>query len=258
MKEQNFNTGCEKSPLDIRTFAYRPTTGYVHKGGERYKPEEIKDQHRVGICTGAAGAQHSSKSLKKDFNMDWEYLCQKVFYDKNWKEGSSAFSNMRVKKNIGMLPQEYWKHTTEADRKLPYYKYIKKLQAIPLAEIDRLKTISARFKIEAYAKLADTKRNTLANAIMESDKNAGIIIRFVIGSEWWTSPIEPLSKPKNPTSGHLLIASNFTGDSFRCANEWGSNWADKGTAYWNNRNYRPTEAWMVWYKEVPEDIQKKL
>ena len=250
-------TGAVVSPYDVRTFAVRAKAYAIDSGGVRYGPEDIQDQHRVGVCTAASEGQNAKKATKMEYSMDFLYLCQKKYYDKNWDEGSSAFHALKAAHQIGLLPLSQWKWTTESDRKLSYSEYIKKLQAVPDAEIERLKLIASRYKIKGYSKIA-TDRDSLAKYINESA--AGIIARFVIGTEWWTPPIEPLRQPKSVISGHLVTISNFVGNSFRIANTWGNKWADKGTAYFLLNETKPTEAWAVWYhdQELPEEVQKQL
>lgn len=252
-----YSTGCEKSPYDVRTFA-SPVMAYVkQKGGKRYNPKDIESQKKVGICTGISKTQKARKEKEMKFSADFQYLCQKKYYDKNWKEGSSIFHALKVAKNIGLLPEEEWTLTTLEDRKLPYHEYIKKLQSLNTIEFNRLIKIANNYKIKAYAKIPVT-RNAMAQAI--DDSNSGILARFAIGQEWWVEPIEPLRRAKYAISGHAVIITNYDGESFRIANTWGSRWADKGTAYFLLCNYTPTECWQVWYKDekIPKEIEKKL
>ena len=252
-----YSTGCEKSPYDVRTFA-SPVMAYVkQKGGKRYNPKDIESQKKVGICTGISKTQKARKEKEMKFSADFQYLCQKKYYDKNWKEGSSIFHALKVAKNIGLLPEEEWTLTTLEDRKLPYHEYIKKLQSLNTVEFNRLIKIANKYKIKAYAKVPVT-RDAMAQAI--DDSNSGILARFVIGKEWWTPPIEPLRKPVKKISGHAVTISNFDGGSFRIANTWGDEWATGGTAYFLLRKYAPTECWKVWYwdDKLPKKIEKKL
>jgi hypothetical protein len=96
----------------------------------------------------------------------------------------------------------------------------------------------------------------LAQAILES--KSGILTRYSLGREWWTRPIEPLRPPKQVISGHAVTDSNFSGGSFRIANSWGTDWADKGTAYRLQGQYKPTEAWLPYYADLPEVVELQL
>lgn len=248
-----YATGAEQSPYDVRTFTYQPTGG-IRVGGTRYGTRDITDQNKVGICTAIATTGNATKALKVNFSPEFQYLCQKKFYDKNWNEGSSLSSALKVAKNIGFLPITLWTYTKEDDRKLPYHKYIAKLQAIPDSEIEALKEKAAKYKLSAYARVP-VDRDSMAEAIVES--KAGILTRYALGKEWWTKPIEPIRPPKEFISGHAVIDSNFDGRSFRIANSWGTDWADNGTAYRLHDQYAPTEAWIPYYNEIPETIQKQ-
>jgi hypothetical protein len=251
---KKYATGAEESPYDVRTFAYVPS-GVPVSGGARYTAKDIEDQHRVGICTAISTTQNARKALKKKFSADFQYLMQKKFRDQNWNEGSSLSSALWVAHKIGLLPEEHWTFTTEADRKLSYAKYIKKLQAVPEKEIERLKTIASKYKILAYSKVP-VDRDLMAQAINESA--SGLLTRYALGKEWWTDPVEPLRPPKTVISGHAVTDSNYNGTSFRVANTWGTDWADKGTAYRLQKDYAPTECWLPHYKIVPEVVQKQL
>lgn len=261
MEPRIYATGAEPSLVDLRDFQYQPDRSALaapRTGGERYKPEDIEDQHRVGICTAISLTQNARKALGVRFNADFQYLLQKKYYDKSWNEGSSARSALHIAYTFGMLPEVEWTHTTEADRKLSYSKYIKKLQAVPEAEIQRLLAIAKSYKLAGYAAVP-VDRDKLAMAVDES--RAGLIVRFVVGREWYTAPIEPLRKAQNPISGHLITYCNYDGMSYRLANSWGDDWADKGTAYGHLTTNPPTEAWIPYYNELPpviNDQKEKL
>jgi len=199
--------------------------------------------------------QNAQKALGAKFSPEFQYLMQKKFHDKNWDEGSSITAALKVAKNIGFLPASAWTFTSVEDRKLPYYKYIKLLQVISDEDIAKMVALAAPYKIKAYAAVP-TDRDSMAQAIDES--KAGILCRYVIGSEWWTPPIEPIQPPKISISGHAVTDCNYNGDSTRTANTWGVDWCDKGTGYHLNRQYRPTEAWIPYYNFVPVTIQKQL
>lgn len=258
MEDNPYGLGADISPRDIRTFAYVPTTGHI-SGGERYKPEDIENQHKVGICTAISLTQNAAKALGMKFSADFQYLQQKKFVDKNWDEGSSIFSALKIGKGKkdeagnflygGLLPVEHFnKWVTEEDRKLPYEFYIRKLQAVPEAEIRRLIGISKHYCLAGYARVT-VNRDTLANAIDESA--AGILARFDLGKEWWTKPIEPLRVPTVYISGHAVTKCNYHGNSFRNANTWGRLWNGDGTAYYLINQYQPTEAWIPYYTNPP-------
>lgn len=247
-----YTFGATPSPYDIRTFTYTPTTANK-KGGERFLPEDIDDQHKVGICTAISTTMRAQKFFKQKFSPEFQYLCQKKFYDLNWTEGSSISHALKVGKDIGFLPLSEFP-MTEQDRYLPYHEYILKLQAISDTEIERMKVIASQYKIKAYASVP-VNRDLLANAI---DNTGSLLTRYVVGSEWWTAPIEPLRFPKKVISGHAINKTNYDGNSFRLANSWGPDWADKGTAYTNFESYAPTEAWSVWFEDVPKQVQKQI
>ena len=249
-----FGLGANKSPFDLRTFTYTPSVAPV-KGGKRYPKENIEHQHKVGICTAISLTQNARRALGTKFSADFQYLCQKKFYDGDWNEGSAISSALKVAKNIGLLPSKDFKYIKESDRKLPYHLYVEKLKAIPDAEIEKLKKKAAKNKILAFAEVP-VDRDSLANAIMESE--SGILARFHVGKEWYTQPIEPLRYPKLIISGHAVTESNFDGGSFRIANSWGSGWADGGTAYHTFNFYRPTEAWIAYYTRTTPEIDKQL
>jgi len=248
----NYSTGANKSPFDLRTFTYVPDKANI-VGGTKWEPASIEDQKRVGICTGISASMRARKHFGIDFSDDFQYLMQKRS-ENNWDEGSSISSALNIGKNVGFLPQSEWTFTTLEDRNLPYAQYIEKLKAVPESEIIRLSAIASKYKIKAYASIPVTRDN-IANAI---DEQGALPSRFVIGEEWWTAPIEPLRPPKTVISGHAINITNYNGDSMRLANSWGIDWADKGTAYFLFSQYRPTEAWGVWFSDVPQVIIEQI
>lgn len=260
------STGALPSPLDVRTFTYsgrdKATTKDLYIIGESWENTKyIEDQHSVGICTSISMTMKARKHYEMDFSDDFQYLLQKKFIDGNWNEGSSALSACKAGNKFGFLPQSEWTHTTINDRKLSYSRYISKLKAIPDEEINRLLKIAAKYKIEAYAKIAQNTE-AMAAAI---DENGSVIARFVIGREWYSStmnkdPEQPLRSPASPTSGHLVNITKRHGDSYRIANSWGTNWARGGTAwglFTKSPMCRPTEMWQVWFADVPKEIEEQ-
>lgn len=246
-----YTFGANPSPYDIRTFTYVPTTANI-KGGTKWLPEDIDHQHKVGICTGISSTMRAQKFFGKKFSADFQYLMQKRM-ENNWTEGSSISTALKVGKNVGYLPIEEFP-IKEEDRFLPYADYIKKLQAIPESEIVRMCAIASKYKLSAYASIPVTRDN-LANAI---DSDGALLVRYDVGSEWWTEPVEPLRAPKVIVSGHAINETNYNGDSFRVANSWGALWADNGTAYHLLSEYAPTEAWAVWFAEVPSVVVAQI
>lgn len=257
--------GASKSPYDVRTFSY-PTKAYPkQKGGQKYAPEDIEDQNKVGICTAISLTQNARKALGKKFSADFQYLIQKKLYDGNWEEGSSIFNALKAAKGVGLLPAEYWTVTTEADRDLPYDQYIAKLQAVTDKQLGDLMAIASAYKINGYASVP-VNRDSLASAIDES--KSGILVRFNVGQEWYTdtqgnvtwdkTKLEPLRKPKQIISGHAITECNYDGGSFRVANTWSKDWCDGGTGYHLILQYAPTEAWIPYYNDLPTHMVSQI
>lgn len=209
----NYSMGATESKIDIRDFVYIPSKANW-KGGERYKPEDIESQNKVGICTAISLTQQARKATGISYSAEFQYLLQKKFVDLDWNEGSSIRSALTVASKYGLLPEKYWKHNIS--RKQSYSKYIKELQKITDKEIEKL--LKKCIKIQGYQNVPVT-RDLMAKAIDESE--AGILIRMVVGEEWWVSPIEPIRYPKEIISGHAITYSNYTGGSGRVANTWG-------------------------------------
>jgi hypothetical protein len=259
-------TGAFESRYDIRTFSF-PTRSYTNVvGGMKYEPGDIEDQSRVGICTAISLTQNAAKATGIKYSADFQYLLQKLYVDKNWTEGSSILSALKVAKKYGLLPEKYWTHTVQSDRDLNYEYYIEKLKVMPESELQRLLLISNGYKIKAYASVP-VNRDDMAQAINES--KAGILTRYDVGQDWWSDSIgnvswkkeaiEPLRPSKKIISGHAVTDTNYRGNSFRIANSWGKEWADGGTAYRYQTGYAPTECWAIFYNtETPIEIKKQL
>lgn len=248
-----YSAGADISKVDLRTFSYKPTKANI-KGGVSYKVKDIDNQHRVGICTAISMTMNASKALNKKFSADFQYLLQKKYVNGNWNEGSSIFSACKVAQKYGMiLEKDFNKFVTIKDRKLTYRQYIKKLQAVSDEDIQKL--LKKAVKVESYAKIP-VARDFLANSIDNS--KTGILARFVIDSRWWTRPIQPLRPPKDPISGHAINLSNYDGNMFMVANSWGTDWASDGSAESIFTDYKPTEAYIVFYKETPVEVNKKI
>lgn len=247
--------GAFDSKQDPRTISYEPTLAALFtSGGIEYHPEDIENQHLVGICTSASLVQERQKANNKKYSIEFQYLLQKKFYDSKewigWSEGSSILNALKVGKKFGFLPRELWTWTTEADRNLPYSQYLAKLQSVPDAEIERLIGLCVD-KIPGYVQVNVNDSVAVARAINES--KSGIICRFSVGKEWWTpswdpKDINPLRAPAQVISGHAIVMSQFDYTEKTdqvLSNTWGSLWCKKGNADVIWETYRPTEAWLI-------------
>ena len=253
-----FGTGCYPSKKDRRHIKHSNLVCAgepLIKGGYNYQPNEIENQHTVGICTAISMVQNREKANGKHYSPEMQYLLQKKFYDNNWMEGSSVFNALQVAKKYGFLPSELWTYTNETDRQLPYAQYIQKIEKIGEMEIQRLIGLCGD-KIPGYASVDVSDPQAMARAIVESE--AGILCRIEAGPTWWSSAtgitswqpkdIDPLRKPTTNLSGHAINIQNFDytfTQMQQIANSWGTQWDLQGCANINWNNYRPTEAWII-------------
>lgn len=272
---ENFAFGCQESKMDKKRIYHEELLTMADpeptlKGGYSYLPEDIRHQHKVGICTGISLTQNAKKALGKDFSDDFQYACQKRYIDGNWNEGSAILSALKVGVKIGFLPSEEWKWTTEQDRLLPYPAYAAKLQAIPEEEMQRLIKLASDYKMTGYAQVQNDP-TSIANAIKSS--KAGVLCMYLVGEEWfkpsWNAKdINPLKPPKNYISGHAITMSSFDytkGFDQVLANTWSSAWCKKGCADVNWTKYKPREVWIPYFgmtevqiQELKKTLQSKL
>lgn len=258
-----FGFGADESPKDKRTIK-APTTkvSFLTSGGQEYNPGDIENQSKVGICTAIHLTQNRRKANGRIYSADFQYLLQKKYFDKNWVEGSSIFSALKVGYKYGFLPLSHWSYTSQADRELPYLQYIEKLKAIPDSEVERLIGLCVD-KIPGYAQVNNNPAD-IAQAIMESE--AGVLCRYEVGVEWFTpdwleANINPLKGPKVVLSGHAIGASKFDftkGFKFTLPNTWSSKWCRNGSAdaFWET--YRPTEVWTITRQPVVSKFDTDL
>lgn len=254
--EEKLGTGAIHSIKDKRNIQHKDITyagAPLIQGGEEYQPEDHEHQHNVGICTAISRVQLRQKQTGKKYSPEFQYLLQKKFIDKNWIEGSSVLSANKVAKNYGFLPAEYWTHTTEQDRYLPYSVYASKLSAISDGEVNRLLALCTD-KIAGYAQVDITDPQAIARAIDESPMQAGILCRYGCQNNWWTpswlaKDIDPLRYAPE-TSGHAIIMSAFDyieKTQQLLANTWGKDWCLNGNAHIIHSDYPPTEAFVDMY-----------
>lgn len=257
-------TGANRSPYDARTIQHEMASATpLVKGGYEYLPEDIDNQHKVGICTAISLTQNAGKYFKKKYSPDFQYLLQKKYYDLGWWEGSSIFNALKVGKKYGFLPIDEFTQVTEADRELPYNQYIAKLQAIPEAEIQRLLALCVD-KLSGYAEVDVSSSQSVARAI--NDSKTGILCRYTASRNWYTAisgriswssvDIDPLRPDGAEPSGHAIGAVQFDYTVNRTqvlANTWGIFWNDQnfGKAHVDFGNYQMTEAWIPYYDFVP-------
>lgn len=247
-----FGTGAIPSPLDARTVKHEDVGAVLAPitGGITYSPGDIENQHKVGICTAISLVQNREKANGKKYSPDFQYLLQKKLYDGNWSEGSSVMNALKVGNKIGFLPAELWTGPSEPERFNDYPGYIAKLQAIPDAEIERLKGLCVD-KIPGYAAVDVSDPNKMAAAIADSE--SGILCVFGCGSTWWIpswlpKDINPLRKPVPYTSYHAIGMTFFDYSRSlmqRLANTWGNTWNLQGNADINYSTYAPIEAWAI-------------
>lgn len=265
--------GALESKKDYRTITHDESLAAPIDavGGFDYLPSDIEHQHQVGICTAISLVQNAQKAIGRRFSPDFQYLLQKKYYDPNWSEGSSILTALKVGKNYGFLPIEEFTYVTETDRNLPYNLYIQKLMAISDAEIQRLINLCSDYKLSGFA-YVNTDPHSLSAGIRGS--RSGIICRFEVGEEWWTSisgrsswdpkDINPLRRPSVVVSGHAIIDAKYDYSEVadnQLANTWGPDWCMKGRADIIISSYSPTEAWIPYYgltEEQTQELHRKL
>ena len=258
MQPQEFVAKAQESIKDYRTIQHDMASFPSTKGGITYAPQDILNQSKVGICTAIATVQNANKVLGKVFCEDFQYLLQKKFIDNNWDEGSAIFSAMKVATKYGFLLASDWTHTVQGDRESGYANYIAKLQAIDDAEIQRLISLCTS-KLTGYAQVDVSNKEIMHSAI--SSSRAGILCRYNIGKEWWTSPtgniswspsdIDPLRLSAVTVGGHAIGMTAFDSGIELMANTWSPNWSVQGNAHVDTNKYSPTEAFIPYYDFTP-------
>lgn len=254
-----FKSSTQESHYDYRTIEYDKALPIVYtKGGVDYLVHQ--HQHKEGICTAISLIQNVEKAVGGNYSPEFQYYLQKKFYDGNWDEGSSIFNSLKAGLKYGFLPIEHWTYTTEADRELPYVQYVDKLKLAD-KDIDKLLSLCEK-KLTGYTKVDVSTKENIAHAIDSS--KSGILCRYTVGEEWWTSPtgvvtwdpalIDPLRPPKVITGGHAITMARYdytNGNIQTLANTWGNQWSMQGNAHLNFDNYKMTEAWLPLYDTIP-------
>lgn len=245
-------TGCVQSKKDKRHFKHLAVKALpLAIGGTIYQPQDIEDQHKVGICTAIDLTNQAGKVHGKKYDADFQYLLQKKFIDGDWYEGSSILSALKGGNKFGFLPLGLFS-ITEKDR-TDYPSYVAKLQAIPDSEIQRLLSLCEN-KLTGYARVG-TDTQSIAQAL--NDSPYGIQCMYAVGKEWYTDSdgvitydpirIDPLKYPKEVISGHSIKATyfNFLVSKWLLhANSWGVDYDLQGNCH---VGYTPIEAWIPYF-----------
>lgn len=262
--------GANESAFDYRTLQHDQVGAPQIKaiGGTKYSTDKILHQHKVGICTAISLVQNAYVATGKRYSEDFQYLLQKLYTDGNWFEGSSPFSAISTAKKYGMLPIEYLPSILEKEPTLDYDQYKNKLIAIA-GDKEKMAFLLSKceFPIKGYSRVNVTDVYLIAQAI--ADSKAGIIARFDLGASWYTDKngalswnakdIEPLRKDTEVVSGHQVTITDYNFSTVmsyngQLANTWGPTWADDGSAVFDLKNYRPTEAWCIYYDFTPDYV----
>lgn len=248
--------GAKRSPYDKRTKIHSPSVKGtpLTSGGIIYQPQDIENQHTVGICTAIDMTNQAGKKYGKKYDADFQYLLQKRFIDGNWDEGSSVLSAMKVGNKYGFLPLGLFT-VTEADR-TDYASYVAKLQAIPIDTVYAL-IAKCENKLAGYAQVTPTVQS-IQEAL--SHEPTGIQCMYIVDNAWWTSLagvvtyapslIDPIRPPVSPIDGHSIKATYFdtTSPWLLHANTWGTDYDLTGNCH---VGYTPVEAWIPYFTQVP-------
>lgn len=255
MNPLEFKATARESEHDPRTYVHDMASPAAYTtGGQTFTTHE--NQHKVGICTAISLVQNAETALGKKYSPDFQYLLQKKYFDMDWDEGSSIFNALKVAKKYGFLPIEDFPYITEADRILSYEDYIKKLQTIPDAEIQRLIALCEQ-KLTGYAMVDVSTKESIAHAVDSS--KSGILCRYTVTDRWWTpswnpKDIDPLKGDGNVVGGHAinLTAYDYThGQIQLLSNTWGDAWDIHGNAHVDYSKYKMTEAFIPYYDTTP-------
>lgn len=257
---------AESSPNDERNWQHSNITATASQIPEKYKIEykTTTHQRKVGVCTSDALTQMASKYFGERMSRDFQYNMQKVTYDGNWYEGSSLLSALTVSKNIGFLPERFFPDIIDSNPNIDYNEYLVILKSrLTPEKVAELKTIAANYKIKGYASVG-TDPASLAKGIYDS-KEIGLYVRYNMTTDWWMkngqykhlySDLCDITNNQNYTGGHAIIQTGYDFSKYRQAwvtNSWGDLWCspNKGSGSHDLQTVSPTEAWIVYWSEIP-------
>lgn len=265
-----FGTGAFPSENDPRAYIHEnsydkadiiPPTHSI-----TYKPDEVKHQRKIGICTSESLIQLAEKHFGRKFSDDFQYLAQKKEYDRNWGEGSSLQSALWVAKNIGLLPQEKLARILDLYPEINYEEYVARLQSITNDEYLRLKNEASKYKIVGFARVDTSNKDSIAKAMIDS--KVGLYTRYEVTTDWYTDiygfvtwafdKISPLRRKGTFLSGHAISATAYdftSSEKYGLTNTWGTEYGRQGYVEAINSITQMKEAWIVYWDKVPENVK---
>lgn len=264
--------GADESPKDSRTIKEPKTSilayfTFAKDGGKPIKPECILDQNRVGICTSISNVQLVFDRTGKRYSEDFQYLIQKLYYDKSWHEGSSVFHSIKASYDLGYLPKEIFDKYFTRDTNESYAVYIERLKAIAYNEKLMQELLAQCEKVmQGYTNIG-VSLPAIAQAI--DDTENGVLVRFTCGWSWFYKVINglvktcwdgeliepitaPIATPTFPITGHAVSLPFYKTSALYLGNTWSKFWCADGHA---KVDYMPTEAYKVYFKNFDDTLK---
>lgn len=257
--------GADESPKDSRTIkepkvSFLAYFSFPKDGGKAIKPECILDQNRVGICTAISNVQLVFDRTGKQYSEDFQYLIQKLYYDKNWNEGSSVFNSIKASYDLGYLPKTIFDKYFVRDQNENYNTYITRLKTIAYNDALMKELLAQCEKVMQGFTNIGVSLPAIAQAIDDADN--GVLVRYTCGWSWfyklingltyncWSGDIiepitEPIATPTFPITGHAVSLPVYKMAGFFAGNTWGRLWCSDGHA---KMDYLPTEAYKIYFK----------
>ncbi len=250
-----FKLGTLPSEKDIRDYKSEQAMATIQLPPVTHKKEYDfhLNQRAIGICTAISVCTVMQKMYGIAFSPQFLYVMGKKIIDRNWIEGSSIRTMLRIANEIGVLPLA---DNPQDDTRKSYADYI-----------DIVFTDDQIQKAGAYKiKYASARLDPVGFATDLYNSKYGLLTRQAVGGNtyqpsWAKKDLELMREPKPVTGGHAVLVNWYDGLDENQLREWHNTWGDKNNpttdsgAVWSddgNLKYKystqkkyVTEAWVV-------------
>lgn len=236
-----YNTGCIKSPKDLRNYKISKSCIRIELPTSFQVPHGIiKNQEQVGSCVA-----HSLSSLLETKD--------NIIQSTAWIYGYRPEPNYQ---GIGMCPIEALKTVKKVgyltQEQLPGNYEMNKAKIYVSEKCDIPKIIKESPKISTYAELHNI--NEIKSAIYNSKQP--VLVSIDVGNHCLELDENYIAYiPKAPGGLHQVLCYGWNEKGLLIQNSWGENWGKNG-CFILPYDYPIEESWMIEFKK-PEPIKPK-
>lgn len=235
--------GSKKEIPDKRDYKFKSKIVSAPKFPEKYELaiSDAKDQGIVNSCVAYSLATFLEKFNNEKMSVGFIYGYRPITYSQ--EQGMYPREALKTLQKIGDVPKDNFDHNKE----------MKEIKDLVDENIDKLKPIAEKYKIESYARIYTEEE--IKKCLLQ---NTPVPISIPVYNDLDYDLNYIIKEPEGELKGyHMIIICGYNPYGYIIQNSWGKYWGDKGQAILPY-DYPIDSAWAISTKENTIDTYQTI